>query len=96
MRLLLAAVALLVLAAATVLVSCTGHTPPIRNEDGDPVAGSIATLEPVEIGGMEQWVLIRGRDASDPILLWLHGGPGASEMPSSISSMPTQATSTWG
>lgn len=56
-------------------------TPPITDDEGDPLPGSVASLEPVVIGGMEQWLLIRGRDTANPVLLWLHGGPGSSEMP---------------
>lgn len=41
----------------------------------------IARLVPAEIGGMRQWLLIRGADRTAPILLWLHGGPGAAQMP---------------
>lgn len=30
----------------------------------------------VPIGGIEQWVTIRGQDRSNPVILFVHGGPG--------------------
>ena len=41
---------------------------------------SVASLEKVRIGGVEQWVLIRGHDRTKPVLLFLHGGPGMPAM----------------
>ena len=52
-------------------------TPPIRDANGQPIPGSIAILEKVNLNGSEQWITIRGQDASKPILLNLGmGGPG--------------------
>jgi pimeloyl-ACP methyl ester carboxylesterase len=57
------------------------YTSPIVDNEGNTVSGSIAALEQVRLNGIEQWILIRGRDTSKPVLLFLHGGPGFSLMP---------------
>ena len=45
-----------------------------------PLPGSIAALETVELNGREQWISIRGEDRSKPVLLFLAGGPGGSQL----------------
>ncbi|AZM90475.1 alpha/beta hydrolase [Streptomyces sp. W1SF4] len=35
----------------------------------------------VTIGGIEQWISIRGEDRANPVLLEIHGGPGAADSP---------------
>jgi proline iminopeptidase len=37
----------------------------------------------IPIGSTKQWITIRGRDLKNPILLFIHGGPAAPEMPTS-------------
>jgi proline iminopeptidase len=45
-----------------------------------PVAGSVAVHERVRLGGVDQWVSIRGRSVDNPVLLYLSGGPGGSDL----------------
>lgn len=68
--------------AAVLLSQLLAHTPPILGADGKPLPGSIASLERVELNGSRQWVSIRGRDVNNPVLVFLSGGPGGSEIPS--------------
>lgn len=42
---------------------------------------SISSLEQVEINGSYHEVMIRGVDRSNPIVIFIHGGPGCSEIP---------------
>ncbi len=52
------------------------HTPRIKGKMGKVPTESVASLEKVTLGGVSQWILVRGRERSHPILLFLHGGPG--------------------
>lgn len=66
------------LAAALALAACA-HTRPFTDRDGRELAGSVATMERVTIGGVPQSIWFRGADTRKPALVLLHGGPGASE-----------------
>ncbi len=41
----------------------------------------INSLEAVRIGGIDQWIEVRGQDVNNPILLFIHGGPGIAFIP---------------
>jgi pimeloyl-ACP methyl ester carboxylesterase len=55
-------------------------TPRIVDAQGKVIPGSIATLEKVDLNGSKQWISIRGRDMNKPVLLFLAGGPGGSQL----------------
>lgn len=40
---------------------------------------AIAVMDQLTLGNLKQWVVIRGRDTQNPILVYLHGGPGGSD-----------------
>jgi len=72
-------VILAALAALVAIQSCAS-TAPIKDGSGRPAPGSIASLERVELNGRKEWITIRGIDASAPVLLFLAGGPGGSDL----------------
>jgi proline iminopeptidase len=53
----------------------------IRTAQTIQVPPGVDSMEAVDIGGIKQWIHIRGRDRRNPILLYLHGGPGTPMMP---------------
>lgn len=42
--------------------------------------GGIDEQRAVKLGGIEQWISVRGNNPDNPILLFLHGGPGSPMM----------------
>ena len=55
-------------------------TPPILDAQGQAIPNSIAVIEKVKLGGAEEWITIRGKDSRNPVLLFLAGGPGGSQL----------------
>jgi pimeloyl-ACP methyl ester carboxylesterase len=76
-----AALSFCALGLLTVLVSqFSAYTPAIVDAQGKPLPGSIASLEKVSLNGSDQWISIRGKSTHNPVLLFLAGGPGGSQL----------------
>jgi pimeloyl-ACP methyl ester carboxylesterase len=65
---------------AALLSQWFASTPPILGADGRPLSGSVAELAAVELNGRLQWITLRGHDVDKPVLLFLAGGPGGSQL----------------
>lgn len=69
---------LLVLIVPVSIGGCA-HTSPFLDAQGRTVLGSVALMKQESIGSIQQQLWIRGVSTSNPALVLLHGGPGASE-----------------
>ncbi|QOX64311.1 alpha/beta hydrolase [Anoxybacterium hadale] len=78
----LIAVLILILAAFLILIALKGKGKPITllDHDGKPYENGISTREGVIIGGKKQYFFIAGENKNNPVLLFLHGGPGSPEV----------------
>jgi len=68
------------LALLAVGIARPASTDPIVGPDGKRLPGAVAELTRVEIGGHDLAMMIRGRRSDNPVLLFLAGGPGGSEL----------------
>jgi pimeloyl-ACP methyl ester carboxylesterase len=57
----------------------TAATPAFVDATGRVRPGSIAEAGYRRLGNIDQWVMIRGENVANPVLIVLHGGPGFSE-----------------
>src|SRR5262245_50735264 len=53
------------------------NAPTADNMSGATSPRSINGLVRIRLGGTEQWIRVRGKDTSNPILLLIQQGPGA-------------------
>ena len=77
-RLIITTLAMVLLAE---LIALPASNPSIVNADGSPRPNSIAGLEKVRLGGKDQWLMLRGYHTDSPVVLYLSGGPGQSDLP---------------
>ena len=55
------------------------NTPQFTDICGNIIPNSIAKFQRIRLGNNDQAVLIRGRNIENPVILFLHSGPGISE-----------------
>ncbi len=77
----LAIILLIILTASFALYLKSPGKPLEVKESAENVPSTgISVIEKAEIGGIDQYLIIRGNDMSKPVMLFLHGGPGSPEI----------------
>jgi pimeloyl-ACP methyl ester carboxylesterase len=74
--LLLIVIAILCACLLVLLISSPGKLSPLKDESGNIIDGSISEKTWIEVGGIRQGMFIRGESPANPVILYLHGGPG--------------------
>jgi proline iminopeptidase len=83
-------------AIANALMGCVSiqvlaQTPPTPENSARAIIAEAQAIAPgginerkaVDIGGIKQWISVRGNNPANPLLLFIHGGPGSPMMPES-------------
>jgi pimeloyl-ACP methyl ester carboxylesterase len=78
---LLSVVGILAVGFFVLLVKSPGKLAPLTDKNGKVIANSLAEKSFIEIGGIRQGFFIRSENPDNPVLLFLHGGPGSPELP---------------
>jgi pimeloyl-ACP methyl ester carboxylesterase len=71
--------ALLLVVTGLLIVWSPGEARPLVDASGAPLAGGISEKIRVEINGVQQGMFIKSRNEANPVLLFVHGGPGLPE-----------------
>ena len=79
-KVLLSLLAIIVIFAAVPVVVRAGYREILKYNHTLPEAG-IDLMETVQIGGIDQALYFRGENRENPVILFIHGGPGSPMMP---------------
>ncbi len=75
------AVVVAVVGAIVLWANSPGELDKLKDPNGVEIPGALSEKTFIEIGGMRQGFFLRGEDPQNPVILFLHGGPGSPELP---------------
>ena len=82
---LISIIGVLLIGAIVLFIKSPGKLDPLKDTDGKVIVGSLVEKDFIEIGGIRQGFFIRSENTENPVLLFLHGGPGSPELSYSAS-----------
>ena len=73
---LLSMIGVLLMGLLAILIHSPGTLTPLKDERGNVLQGSISEKVWVDVNGVKQGMFIRGENPKNPVILYVHGGPG--------------------
>ncbi|AGK99542.1 alpha/beta fold hydrolase [Clostridium pasteurianum] len=72
---------ILIALVVILLIQSPGKMEPLTDKNGNVIKGSISEKVYVKINGVRMGMVIKSKNKSNPVLLFVHGGPGMPEYP---------------
>ena len=76
----LSIVCIILIGIAVIAINSPGKLEPLKDNEGNEIANSLAEKHFIEIGGVKQGFFLRSENTKNPVILFLHGGPGSPEL----------------
>ena len=81
---LISIIGLLLAVVILLVIKSPGKLEPLKDAGGNVIVGALAEKNFMEIGGVRQGFFIRTENPTNPVLLFIHGGPGSPSFPYSL------------
>ena len=78
---LLSIIGILSIGLVVIALNSSGKLEMLKDSEGKEIVGSLSEKTFIEIGGIRQGFFIRAENPENPVILFLHGGPGSPELP---------------
>jgi pimeloyl-ACP methyl ester carboxylesterase len=77
---LLSVIGVLLIGLVVLAVNSPGKLAQMKDKEGNVIVNSLAEKLFMEIGGIQQGFFLRSENQDNPVILFLHGGPGSPEL----------------
>jgi pimeloyl-ACP methyl ester carboxylesterase len=78
--LLLSVIGVLLIAFVVLAINSPGKLKQLKDKEGNAIENSLTEKHFIEIGGIQQGFFLRSENPENPVILFLHGGPGSPEL----------------
>jgi len=77
---LLSVIGVLLIGLGVIAINSPGRLEALKDKDGKIIPNALSEKSFIEIGGIQQGFFLRSENPENPVILFLHGGPGSPEL----------------